>query len=134
MNKIKALVHNPDLGSLILRLFVGISMAFAHGLGKIPPSQQLVDGVTGMGFPLPEFFAWAAALSEFAGGILIVAGLFTRHAAIFLGITMAVAAFKVHGADPFQVKELAFFYLFACLTLLFQGAGRFSLDNLFRKK
>jgi putative oxidoreductase len=134
MNKIKALVHNPDLGSLILRLFVGLSMAFAHGLGKIPPNQQLIDGVASMGFPLPEFFAWAAALSEFAGGILIVAGLFTRYAALFLGITMAVAAFKVHGADPFQVKELAFFYLFSCITLLLQGAGRFSLDSLLRKK
>jgi putative oxidoreductase len=134
MNKIKALVNSPSLGSLILRLFVGTSMAFAHGLGKLPPSQQFVDGVTTIGFPLPEFFAWAAAISEFLGGLLIVAGLFTRYAALFLGITMIVAAFMVHGADPFQVKELAFFYLFACLTLLFQGAGRFSLDNFFRKK
>ncbi|MBY0553311.1 DoxX family protein [bacterium] len=134
MDKIKAFFHNPNLGSLILRLFVGLSMAFAHGLGKLPPSEQLVSGVESMGFPMPLVFAWAAALSEFLGGLLIVVGLYTRPAALFLGITMAVAALKVHGADPYQVKELAFFYLFACLTLLFQGAGHFSLDRILRKK
>lgn len=134
MDKIKTFFHNPNLGTLILRLFIGLSMAFAHGLGKLPPSEQLITGVSGMGFPLPALFAWAAALSEFAGALLILVGLFTRYAAFFLGITMAVAAFVVHGADPYQVKELAMFYMFACLALLFLGAGHFSLDRILRKK
>jgi putative oxidoreductase len=133
MGKLKAMLNQPDLGLLLFRVFVGAAMAFAHGLGKLPPSEQLIQGVQGMGFPLPVVFAWAAALSEFLGGVLIVLGLFTRHSAAFLGFTMAVAAFVVHGADPFNVKEMALLYLAACVLLLFSGAGKYSLDRLIRR-
>lgn len=133
MGKIKALVNQPDLGLLLFRVFVGAAMAFGHGLGKLPPSEQLVQGVEGMGFPMPVVFAWAAALSEFLGGVLIVFGLFTRASAAFLGFTMAIAGFVVHGADPFKVKEMAFLYLASCVLLLLSGAGKYSLDRLIRR-
>jgi putative oxidoreductase len=55
-----------NVGLTILRVFTGLSMAFAHGLGKIPPSERFVEGTANMGFPMPEFFAWAAGLSEFS--------------------------------------------------------------------
>lgn len=131
MNK---LINNPDLGLLIFRVFIGLSMAIAHGLGKVPPPDMLIDGVAGMGFPLPVVFAWGAALSELIGGLLIAVGLFTRPAALSLGFTMAIAAFVAHSADPFDKKEMALLYLVACVLLFFQGAGRFSLDRIFRKK
>ena len=130
----KKLLHNSDLGNLIFRLFVGLSMALAHGLGKVPPSSQFVEGVESLGFPLPIVFAWSAGLAELIGGFLIAAGLFTRWSALFLGITMAVAAFGRHSADPFNVKEMALLYLFSCVLLVFQGAGKFSLDRIIRKK
>lgn len=88
MNK---LIHNPDLGLLLLRIGMGLAMAFAHGLGKLPPSDKLIEGVGSMGFPVPVVFAWLAALSEFAGGILIALGLFTRPASLFLAGTMCTA-------------------------------------------
>lgn len=130
----RRLFNYPDLGLLFFRLAIGLSMALTHGLGKLPPSAQLVDGVTAMGFPLPVVFAWCAAMSEFLGGLLIAGGLFTRHASVFLGFTMSIAFFIVHGADPFGKKEMAFLYLAACVLLFFQGAGRFSLDRILRKK
>lgn len=126
---IQKLINRPDLGLLIFRLFVGLSMAFAHGLGKIPPSDKFLSGVEALGFPLPIVFAWAAGLSEFIGGLLIALGLWTRPASLFLGFTMLVAAFGRHGADPFGVKELSLFYFFACVLLIFAGAGKFSLDR-----
>jgi putative oxidoreductase len=128
------LVQNPDLGLFLFRVFVGLAMAFAHGLGKVPPSDQLTQGLAGMGFPLPVVFAWAAALAEFAGGLFIALGLFTRHAAFFLAVTMSVAAFIAHAADPFQKKEMALLYLFASIMLIFTGPGRLSLDSIIRKK
>lgn len=130
----KNFFRNTDLGLLIFRLFVGLSLAFAHGLGKLPPGEQLIGGVTAMGFPLPIVFAWAAALSEFVGALCIAAGLFTRIAAGFIAVTMAVAAFMVHSADAYSVKELALFYLFSSILLIFTGAGRFSLDPIVCKK
>ncbi len=129
----KKLIHNPDLGLFILRVFAGLAMAFAHGLKKIPPAEGFINAVGQMGFPLPTVFAWSAGLSEFVGGLLIAAGLFTRHASLFLGFTMAVAAFGAHAADPFGQKELSLMYLAVCTLLIFQGAGRFSLDRMLRK-
>src|SRR3989338_5873123 len=83
-----------DIGLLWLRVLTGLGMAY-HGYGKVfgGSMDKMTEGVAAMGFPAPEFFAWAAALSEFAGGILLVLGLFTRPAALFILITMAVAVF-----------------------------------------
>jgi putative oxidoreductase len=128
------LLHQPDLGVLLFRLYVGLAMAFAHGISKVPPSEQFVSGVEALGFPLPVLFAWSAGLTELVGGLLIALGLGTRFASFGLGFTMAVAAFGRHGADPFKLQELSLFYLFACVLLIFFGAGKFSLDRLIFKK
>lgn len=121
-----------DLGVLILRLSFGLSMTLAHGMGKMPPPDRLIEGVGAMGFPLPVVFAWAAALSELVGGFCLALGLFTRPAAIFLGITMAVAFGVAHAADPFQTKELAFLFLNAYVALAIMGGGRWAADRFFR--
>ena len=121
-----------DLGLLVLRLGVGLMMAFAHGLGKLPPSDGFVESTAGMGFPLPGLFAWAAALSEFAGGLLLAVGLLTRPAAVFVAITMAVAFFLVHGGALTGEGngEQAFTYLVAAITLALTGGGRYALDQI----
>ena len=118
----------------LARVFIGLTMAFAHGMGKLPPPQMMIDGVGAMGFPAPMLFAWAAALSEFLGGILIALGLFTRPAAIGWIFTMGVAAFVAHGADPFAKKEMALLYLAFSVLLVGTGAGRFSIDAILGKK
>lgn len=124
-----------DTALVILRVFVGLTMAFAHGLGKVPPPDMLVQGLTSMGFPAPLFFAWCAALAEFAGGLLIAVGLLTRPAAAALAFTMGVAGFVAHAADPFQMKELSLMYLVVSVFFLLNGAGKYSLDYLlFGKK
>ncbi|HLT22752.1 MAG TPA: DoxX family protein [Bacteriovoracaceae bacterium] len=122
-----------DFGFLALRLFAGLAMAFAHGLGKIPPAPGFIQAVGGLGFPLPELFAWGAGLSEFLGGILIALGLLTGPSALFLGFTMLVAAVGAHGADPFSAKELSFFYLSVYFFFMLYGGGRFSLDAIINR-
>ncbi len=122
-------------GILWLRVLAGVGIAY-HGYGKVFGGhvQMMVEGVGKMGFPAPEFFAWAAALSELAGGIALVVGLGTRVAALFVFITMSVAAFVAHKADPFQAKELALAYWCASGALMGLGGGLFSLDFLLGKK
>lgn len=120
-----------DLGLLVLRLGAGLTLAFAHGLGKLPPSAGFVEGTAEMGFPVPTLFAWAAALSEFAGGLLVAVGLLTRPAALFVVITMAVAAFVRHAGDPFSDVERALLFLVAFLAILLAGAGRYAVDRFF---
>lgn len=122
--------NKGDVGILWLRILMGSGIAY-HGYQKIFGGYMpmLIEGVTKMGFPAPEVFAWAAALSEFVGGLLIVAGLFTRYAALSVFITMTVAAFITHRADAFQVKELALAYWAMSGALVFLGSGAFGLDS-----
>lgn len=118
-----------NLALLFLRVTLGLTMAFAHGLGKLPVQEGFVQGVAAMGFPMPVVFAWAAALAEFLGGLFIALGLATRISSFMWIGTMGVAAFITHAADPFRVKELAFIYLFAGIFFLISGAGRYSIDG-----
>jgi putative oxidoreductase len=70
--------------------------------------------------------------AEFACSILVMLGLFTRLSIIPLIIGMLVAAFVVHGADPFASKELSLLYLAIYIAIGFVGAGKFSFDYLLR--
>ncbi len=134
------LFHTPlqpkstNLGLLIFRVFIGLNIAFMHGIGKMPPAEQFVGMVSGMGLPAPGLFAWLAAFAEFGGGILLALGLLTRPAAIVLAINMAVAGLIFHASDPWQVKELAWMFLFSSILLAFTGAGEFSVDSKLGKR
>lgn len=122
-----------EMSLLLPRVFIGLTMALSHGLGKLPPPEGLIAGVEGLGFPAPTLFAWSAGLAEFLGGLFIALGFLTRPAAIFLGFTMLVAAFGVHGADPFGTKEMSLLYFFFTLIFIIRGSGKLSLDNFLNK-
>tara|TARA_Y100000588_G_scaffold263877_1_gene278595 strand:+ start:8592 stop:9026 length:435 start_codon:yes stop_codon:yes gene_type:complete len=123
-----------NIGLLILRVFSGLSLAFAHGIGKVPPSERFIGDVEKLGFPMPALFAWAAGASELLGGVFLAAGFMTRPAAFFVAITMFVAAFLQHAADPFRGKEKALLFLCIAIFYFFVGAGRFSVDGFIRKQ
>ena len=122
-----------DVALLVLRLSLGLAMALAHGAGKIPPSEGFIGATAALGFPAPMVFAWLAGLSEFAGGLLVAAGLATRPAALAVVGTMVVAAFLQHAGDPFADRELALVYLAGFAAIAIAGAGRFSGDALLRR-
>lgn len=125
---------SANVGLSLLRIFAGVSLMLAHGLGKLPPSEGLIQRTGEMGFPLPPLFAWAAALSEFAGGGLLALGLLTRLSGFFIAFTMMVALVGVHLHDAFDKQEKAFLYLFIALLFLFKGSGDWSIDSFLRKK
>jgi putative oxidoreductase len=122
-------------GLLILRLGMGGFMA-AHGWGKVPmltagEFEKFGDPI-GLGNALSLILV---VFAEFVCALLVMAGLATRLAAVPIVVTMAVAAFVVHRADPWTMlqaagasKEPALLFLTAFLTVMFTGAGRFSLD------
>jgi putative oxidoreductase len=131
MSKLQALfaVTPRDYGVLVLRLFFGITLALAHGWGKLGGLGAFTDVVASKGVPLPSVLAPAAALSEVVGGLLMAIGLFTRPAAVVVLTTMLVAGFYIHAADPFMKKELAFAYAAAARSVVLSGPGRFSVDS-----
>ena len=126
--------EHANIGLVILRVISGLSIAFGHGIGKIPPSDGLVAGTAKLGFPLPEFFAWAAAFGEFGGGLLLALGLLTRPGTALMGFTMMVAAFGVHAADPFGIKEMALLYLAIAVMFLLVGSGKYGVDACIRSR
>ncbi len=123
-----------NAGLALLRIFTGVALAFGHGVGKMPPSGRFIEGVGKLGFPAPGLFAWAAGLSEFAGGILLAVGLCTRLSGGFIAITMFVAAFVRHVNDPFETKEKALMYLFIALMYAVVGSGNWGFDAFIRNR
>lgn len=74
-----------------------------------------------------------AGILEFAGGILLALGLFTRPVAFLLAGEMAIAYFMAHmPRDFFPVNnsgDAAISFCFIFLYLVFAGSGAFALDN-----
>jgi putative oxidoreductase len=76
--------------TLLLRLMAG-SVFFWEGLLKFVYANQGIGRFTKLGFPLPGLTADFVAGFEIVGGLLIMAGLFTRLIALGFVIEMVVA-------------------------------------------
>ncbi|TXD83336.1 DoxX family protein [Subsaximicrobium wynnwilliamsii] len=116
-----------DLALLILRVGFG-GLMLTHGIPKV---SMLTDA---SGFPDPLGIGGTGSLilaliGEVLAPILIIIGLKTKWAAIPSIITMAVAAFMVHAADPLAKKEMALLYLIAFIVIFLAGPGKFSVDR-----
>ena len=112
---------------LCLRLIFG-ALFLNHGIQKAMSFETLSAT-----FPDPlgvgsEFSLILAIFGEVICSILFILGLFHRLALIPMMITMLVAFFIIHGADPFAVKELALVYFVVFASLWLTGPGRFSVD------
>lgn len=124
------LPRSIDLGLLLLRLWLGLSLLLLHGWVKLTGfsevSQKFPD-ILGIGAPANLALA---VFAETFCALLLALGLFTRVAALVLAVTMAVAFIFAHkGALSGPASgELAYIYLAGFLTLLITGPGRFSVD------
>jgi uncharacterized membrane protein YphA (DoxX/SURF4 family) len=87
------------LGPLALRLYLApiFWMAGSKKLANIDSTAEWFGNPDwGLGLPYPELLAWAAALTETGGAILLALGLAVRWVSLPLMVTMAVAAVTVH--------------------------------------
>lgn len=121
--------QSTSFGLLILRTGVAGMMLLGHGLPKVmdfsAKSAAFPDPL-GLGSTISLSLA---ILAEVVCSIFLILGLFTRLAAVPFFLTMLTAAFLVHAADPWAKKEFALLYAIPALTLIFTGAGDFSLDG-----
>ena len=77
----------------------------------------------------PEISLVLVLFAEVACSILVMIGFKTRLATIPLMITMLVAAFYIHGADPFGEKELPLLFFTVFGSILISGGGSYSVDQ-----
>ncbi|OIQ18999.1 MAG: hypothetical protein BM556_06865 [Bacteriovorax sp. MedPE-SWde] len=118
-----------DLGVLVLRIGVGLMMIFPHGWGKLVGFGSRMST-----FPDPLGIGSTASLTgtvftEVFCQVLIILGIKTRLASIPVIFTMIVAAFMVHGQDPWKVKEKAVLYGLVYVVLFITNGGKFSVKN-----
>jgi putative oxidoreductase len=121
------------LALLFMRLTLGAVMV-VHGSHKVFGGlHNHAHFVASLG--LPAWSGYLSAFTEFLGGLLILAGLFTRAAAFAICINMIVAIWKVHWHNgltgdhgfefPLSLAVLAF-------ALIFFGAGPIAIDHILR--
>ncbi len=130
-----------DYGLLLLRIGIGLMFVTIHGFPKISGGVETwtvfgktFNKIIGISF-IPVFWGFMATISEFGGGICLIAGVLFRPACALMLFTMLVAVtaqirggYGVSGAS--QALEMGI----VLLSLIFIGSGRFTLPNLLHSK
>jgi putative oxidoreductase len=142
--QIKSLFNtNAGYGITVLRILVGI-IFMAHG------SQKLFGmfggyGLEGTGQYMASLglnpgylMALLSGSAEFFGGLALFLGLLVRPAAVVLIVMLVVAILSVHIHNGLFMAnngyEFGLALLGAAIAVLFEGAGRVSLDRLIAAK
>ena len=123
---------------LLIRIYFFWQL-FKIGLAKLENIATPIGFFTKLGIPYPEISAWVVACTECFGGILIVAGLGSRLAAVPVTISMTVAywvadsnaVLNIWGHPDKFVGAAEFPFFLAALIVLCFGPGWFSLDAIF---
>jgi putative oxidoreductase len=139
----KVLARYPvlvDAALLVIRLTAGTA-GVLHGSQKLFGAfggvgmEKFAKMLADMKMPAPAAGAWAAALSEFVGGILVLVGFLPRVGALFFMGTMLVAWGTAHHFKYFAPAggELPLNLAAMLLAVVLAGAGRFSLAGAMRE-
>lgn len=129
---------NRDVGLLVVRVGIGLSMLLFHGWGKITGGPELWERIGGnmsnLGITFaPAMWGFFAAFAESVCSALIIVGLFFRPAAALLALTMLVAMIR-HLSLPEDAAgagwkgashALELFVIY--VALLLTGSGRYAL-------
>jgi putative oxidoreductase len=121
------------LALLVMRLALGVVM-LAHGYQNtfrhLPDHVHMV-----VNLGIPAWLGYVSSFTEFFGGLLIVAGFFTRPAAVAICIDLIVAIWKVHwrnGLTGDQGYEFPLALAALAFALILFGAGPISMDHVLR--
>src|ERR1700679_2298419 len=139
--------------TVALRLMAG-GVFFWEGVLKLVYTNQGVGRFTKLGMPAPELLANATAFLEIGGGLLLMAGLFTRLISVpfILEMIVAMLVTKVSlylGTSPLPLPpalpKVGFWavmhetrsdyaQILTSIFLLIVGPGSWSLDALLRRR
>ena len=144
----KLLKTSEDVLPTLLRVTLGVVM-FPHG------AQKALGWFGGYGFEgtmgfftdtmhIPALLALLAIAAEFLGSLGLMAGLFTRVAALGIAINMAVAVLTTHlpfgffmnwfGNQKGEGFEYHLLVVAIAAAVIWRGAGAYSLDGLLARR
>lgn len=120
------------LGLLALRVIVGVIM-IAHGYSKVFHGGFAAHAqhVSNMG--LPGWLGYLSSITEFFGGMALIAGLLTRFVSLAIICDMAVAIWKIHWKNGMFGRggyEFPLTLLTVAFALVLFGAGPIAIDAI----
>ena len=128
-----------DNAPLILRLLLGLTLVFSHGLPKVMGGSALWEregaAMANLGITFaPVFWGFMAGATELTVGILFLIGFAVRPAAMMVVFIMFVAGLNnVVGAGGLSGlrggRSHPVDFAAGALTLLILGAGAMSVDR-----
>jgi putative oxidoreductase len=124
-----------DYGALFVRLVVGLILVHQSQDNVFSHARMLEfrDFLAARHIPWPLLAAHVSVYAQFICGILYLVGLFVRPAALVMIINFVAALLIAHlghlGGDRIEGAFLALVMLFSSLFLLFNGAGKPSIDD-----
>jgi putative oxidoreductase len=126
--------HTDDAGKFVLRAALAVILLF-HGVAKLTGGIGFVGDMLAKA-GLPAFLGYGVYVGEVVAPLLLLAGLFTRPAALVVAFNMVVAVLLVHTGQLFTRNEtggwsleLQAMFLMAALAVALLGAGRYSLGG-----
>lgn len=121
---------------LILRLILAYGF-YDPAMKKLNDIGLIAEWFESIELPWPHFNAYLASYTEFFGFIFLALGFATRFISIPLIITMFVAIKTAHWGNGFSASdngfEIPLYYMIMLIVLVFNGAGKLSLDHLIGK-
>ncbi|MFO1077174.1 MAG: DoxX family protein [Planctomycetota bacterium] len=113
-------------------------MFFGTGKGKLGNLADTTEFFRSLGLPVPGVQAVFIGGLECVGGLLLIAGLFSRPVAMLLASTMVVAYLTADRAGFASLQAFTaatpFPFLMATLLVAAFGPGRIAVDHLLRRR
>jgi putative oxidoreductase len=137
--KIGRFVQCPVL--LIIRLYWGWQF-FIVGKAHLTHLDKTTSYFASLGIPMPKLNAFMAGSTECIGGLLLLAGLFSRFASLALICVMSVALLTAEkealrhifsDPDKFLTTD-PFLFLYAAVLVFAFGPGKIAIDTLVFKE
>ena len=122
--------------SYALMRFATGAILLPHGIQKLffVPVARVASGIAAKGLPFPEMLAYLTYFSESVAAACLALGLFTRVAAVTIGIQMLVIVCIFQWQFGYfwtnRGYEFALLWLLLCIGIFFKGGGRYSIDRL----
>ncbi|HUD03965.1 MAG TPA: DoxX family protein [Candidatus Paceibacterota bacterium] len=131
IKKLAATPNKIDAALFLIRIGLG-TIFISEGWQKFSAMTGTIAFFHHLGFP--AFLAYFVATVELVGGILVLLGIWTQWAAVFLAAVMFVVIVYVKGSKGFFGSEFELSLFLSAVAIALAGAGTYTAKSLFGKK
>lgn len=136
MLKLSILEKYKEYGVIFIRLIVGFHLIYGtqDNVFSYARMEEFASFLSARSVPFPLFSAFLSAYAQFICGVLFIAGLATRYAAVVMILNFIAALFIAHRGDAYPNMFPAIMMLAAACFFLLHGAGKLSVDSRLERR